>query len=219
MGFMMKRESGFRKIGESMVAEGYKLDAQVGGSMTPKDNLGKSILAHGGIKKAGPAKGKVIPLRQEDIKSLDGSGTRKRVMVGLVIIMSVVLALILVRPTGLLSGGEKNPQKTGVIAPSEVKKDTPASVIWKVPGAIGKGVRDITGSFGKKSELPKPPELPQLVVSGIVVYNNKKMSAIIGDEIVKVGDVVKGVKIYSITFDSVVFEMDGVRWAKKVGQL
>jgi type II secretory pathway component PulC len=64
--------------------------------------------------------------------------------------------------------------------------------------------------------LPAPEDLPQLSVRGIVVFNNNSKSAIVGDMIVKEGDTVKGVKIYEITTDSVVFEKDGVRWLRGV---
>ena len=224
MGFMMKQESGYKKTGQSMIADGHKLDGQVGESMTPEICLSKSISATGCVNKSKPGKGKVIPLRQEDIGSLDGSAKRKRVMIGLVVLMSIVLALIIIRPTGMPFGKVEKPQNTDGFVAGKVEKGSSVPIAWKVPGAIGNDVRDITGSFSEKNELlkpvelPKPAELPQIMVSGIVVYNNNRMSAIIGDELVKVGDVVKGAKVYTITSDSVVFEINGVRWSKTVGQ-
>jgi len=167
------------------------------------------------IKDLKPVKRKVIPLRQEEINLSDGEAKRKRLMMGLVLVLGIVLGFILLRP----SGNESNtgmPDNTGNSSNKNVISESEVAGIWKVPEKISGSVRDITKSSKSKSEYAVPSDLPRLKVRGIVVYTDDNKSAIIEDMIVKIGDVIKGVKVYKITSDSVVFEKDGVRWTEYV---
>lgn len=212
----MKHESGFKKTAQAVITEGQNLQSQIDQTMSSQSGSGKIMSAGrtGALPK--PAKGKVIPLRQEDIDSGGGDVKKRRFMILLVVVLSAVLGLIIVRSMGIPFAGGQKPQKADSRIEKNVDNDSPSSVIWKIPEKIGKGVRDITRSIKKEPELAEPGDLPQFAVRGIVVYNNNSKSAIVGDMIVKTGDTVKGVKILKITADSVEFEKDGVRWSKSI---
>jgi len=213
----MKHESGFKKTGQTVITEGHNLQSQIDQTMSQQSGSGKSMSVGRAGTSPKPAKGKVIPLRQEDI-DLSGGGAKKRcLMIVLVVVLCGVLGLIITRSMGItFADGQKPKKADSRVEMKNIDNDSASMVIWKVPDKISNSVRDITKSMIKEPELPEPEDLPQLSVRGIVVYNNNSKSAIVGDMIVKVGDTVKGVKIYNITADSVVFEKDGVRWSKGV---
>jgi len=211
----MKHESGFKKTGQAVITEGHNLQSQIDQTMSSQSGSGKSMPAGRTGTSPKPAKGKVIPLRQEDIDLSGGGAKKRRLMIGLVVVLSIVMGLIITRSMGItFSGGQKPKKADSRLEMKNIDNDSASMVTWKVPDKISNSVRDITKSMKKEPELSEPEDLPQLSVRGIVVYNNNSKSAIVGDMIVKVGDTVKGVKIYKITADSVVFEKDGVRWSK-----
>lgn len=212
----MKHESGFKKTAQNVVNEGQNIQCQIDKTMFPQNASGKSMTPGRAGTSPNPMKGKVIPLRQEDIDS-DGKVVKKRrFMVVLVVVLTAVLGLIITRSTGIIFAGGKEPNKADSRKEMNVDNDSAAGSIWKVPEKISKRVRDITRSIKNEPESSEPAEFPQLAVRGIVVYNNHSKSAIVGDMIVRVGDTVKGVKICTITADSVEFEKAGVRWTKKI---
>lgn len=212
----MKHESGFKKTGQAIVTEGQNPQSQVGKTMSSQNCSGKSMQTEQAGTSPKPAKGKVIPLRQEDIDSGEGGAKKRRLMIGLIIVLSGVLGLIIVRSMGITFSGDQKPKKADSRVEMNDGSVLPPSAIWKVPDKISNSVRDVTKSMKKEPELPDPEDLPQFAVRGIVVYDNNSKSAIVGNMIVKVGDTVKGVKIYKITTDSVEFEKDGVRWSKSI---
>lgn len=214
---MMKHESGFIKTAQAIVTEGQNMQSQIDKTMSSQSGSGKSMPAGRAGTSPKPVKGKVIPLRQEDIDSGGGGVKKRRFMIVLGVVLSAVMGLIITRSMGItFAGGQKPKKADGRVEMNNIDNDSASIVIWKVPEKISNGVRDITKSVEKEPELPEPGDLPQLSVRGIVVFNNSNKSAIVGDMIVKEGDTVKGVKIYEITTDSVVFEKDGVRWSRGV---
>ena len=63
----------------------------------------------------------------------------------------------------------------------------------------------------------RPRAMPHIVVRGIV-YSKKNPSALIGNKILHVGDVVSGAKIVRITEQSVVFDVNGSTWRQGVSK-
>jgi len=198
-GFSMKQESGFKEAD------------QISQAVLPESSLDKGVTA-AGVK---PSKPKVIPLRQEDIDLSNGDVKRKRFMIGIVVVLSIVLATIITRSIKTGSAVVNGPQTTDSSTEQAVG-DLSAGPVWELPQKISFAVRDVTNSKSEKTEVPRPADLPQLSVRGIVVYNDDNKSAIVGDTVVRAGDSVKGVKVIMITADFVVFEKDGFRWSQNV---
>lgn len=212
----MKHESGINKAGQNGDEGGNNLLSMIGNTIPPGGSQDKAGSVKSATQDHKRGKAKVIPLRQEDVNLSNADAKRKRVMMGLVVVLSIVFGFILLRPSGTDLNISEKPQKTGSLADKNIISKSAVASIWNVPDKVSEGVRDITKSGGSQSESVNHSSLPELQVRGIVVYNDDKKSAIIGDMIVKVGDVIKGVKIYMITTDSVVFEKDGVKWTEYV---
>lgn len=213
---MMKHESGFKKTAQTIVTEGQNMRSQIDKTMSPQSGSGKIMPAGRGRISPKPVKGKVIPLRQEDIDSGGGNVKKRRFMILLAVVLSAVLGLIITRSMGITFADGKVPKKADSSIEVNVENDSQYTSIWKVPEKISNRVRDITRSIKNETESPESSGLSQLTVRGIVVYNNNSKSAIVGDMIVRVGDTVKGVKICTITSNSVEFEKDGVRWTRSI---
>ncbi len=218
----MKQESGYNKTDYSIIADDKWQDG-VEQTMTPDCLPGEvsgdvsDVGIDTGVNVAlasSRGKVKVIPLRQEDVYADQVGGGRKRMMIGFVVALSIVLGFIIMRSSGFSVGGQPDLSVTDGQAESKAGAVTEAAINWKIPGLI-KDARDIT----RPVEIPELPQVPQssdISVSGIIAYSNDNISAMIGDRLVKAGDVVEGVVVYKITEDSVVFEKDGVRWVRKV---
>jgi hypothetical protein len=230
----MKQESGFNKTDHVIVSGQTQRQDGIGQTMTP-DCLSPEVSDNapdvckvtesdtGGpadARQAKRSKVKVIPMRQEDVDAGQVSSGRNRMMIGFVIVLSVVLGFIIMRSMGFGRGQQAKSSETDGSDVKKVTAVTKAQVVWNVPGLI-KSARDITmpaevAELPDTGELADTPKLPDILVSGIIVYSNNNISAIIDGGLVIAGDVVDGVKVYKITEDSVEFEKDGVRWVRQV---
>ena len=64
--------------------------------------------------------------------------------------------------------------------------------------------------------VPKPPKLPDLILSGIFFEERSESYVLINNRILREGDLVKGVKIVRILSDSVKMELDGYPFVLKI---
>lgn len=87
------------------------------------------------------------------------------------------------------------------------------TTLWAKPQPWPEQIRD-----------PMAPEIlghgpdsaaPDCVVRGIV-FSQTRPSAIVGNQIVFIGDTYNGISIVNITRDAVEFEKDGKRWTQPV---
>jgi hypothetical protein len=215
----MKEESGFQKIGHTIISEGKSQEDETRQSIIPAAaqdaSKAKASVSKPGVGKARVSKSgkpKVIPLRQEDIEAGTVSAGRNRMMWVLVVVLGAAMGFVVMRSMKTSKLRRQRRTAAGMLAIKNETAATQTPIMWKVPKEIGDSVRDVTGSAVVDFKLPKKDKLPDILVSGIVVYSDENKSAIIGDRIVKVGDVIDGVIVHEITNDSVVFEKDEIRW-------
>lgn len=95
----------------------------------------------------------------------------------------------------------KAPAK-GVEAPAKGAKASPKETKSSPNNGITGAVKTVTAAPG------------ELVIKGII-YSQAKSSVLIGETIVKEGDVVDGVKVIKIYQDKVDLERDGVKWTQR----
>jgi len=78
--------------------------------------------------------------------------------------------------------------------------------------------RTIVGSFvgSKLSTLNNQTEQPRKMKVTGIVHSSDKPSAIVGTQIVYVGDIISGATVLDIDMDGVTFEADGQAWTQKV---
>jgi len=130
------------------------------------------------------------------------------VMIG---ILSVVLVGVLYF---VLSGPAAPPKKAAAntTAPAEPVAASTAEP-WKRPEPWPQEVRNPM-KFGVQTAGTETVQT-ECVVRGIV-YSQTRPSAIVGEQIVFVGDIINGMKIIAIEKESVKFEKDGKQWTQQV---
>ena len=126
----------------------------------------------------------------------------------LIILFWTIFRAFNTAPTGTVKAIEFNQ------APAPVSF---AKEIWKTPEPYPKNLRDPMrpSSSALSTEEYSQINYQKVVVKGIV-YSVNNPAAIIGDEIVNVGDKVSGVTIIKITPDSVEFEANNHKWTQRV---
>ena len=92
-----------------------------------------------------------------------------------------------------------------------------SGVNWEVPALYPQELRDPMrfGSVTQQTQTGQGDAPGQFVVTAIVV-SEENSTAVVGTEIVGVGDTVFGATVVKINKDSVEFEMDGKRWTARV---
>ncbi|MHC4153808.1 MAG: hypothetical protein ACYST6_02615 [Planctomycetota bacterium] len=108
--------------------------------------------------------------------------------------------------------------------PTAVQPPPPAAaaalgleIKWEVPELYPQTLRDPMqfGSVTQQAGTGEGDTPGQLVVTAIVV-SAENSTAVVGTEIVGVGDTIFGATVVKINPDSVEFEMDGKRWTARV---
>jgi hypothetical protein len=90
--------------------------------------------------------------------------------------------------------------------------------VWPMPEPYPAGLRNplVPVEVAKPvEETPKVKPQPVLVIKGVVL-GARGNTAIVGSEIVGVGDTVQGAKVVRIDRGEVEFEKDGQRWVQTV---
>lgn len=147
-----------------------------------------------------------------------GSGKRptgKIAMVGgLMIVLIVVLVMGLRQPAASNAGQPPaDPEKDSVAA-----KKAPANPVWSMPEEYPAGLRDpmvLVDAPKPAEETPEVKKQDVFVIKGVVL-GARSNTAIVGSEIVSVGDLIQGAKVIRIDRGEVEFEKDGQRWVQTV---
>jgi hypothetical protein len=164
------------------------------------------------------------PGRKGWLKSFGGGarGSRKppvgkiAMVTVLMIVFGLVLVMALRQPSASKAGQTPaNPEKDPAAAKKAAEIPT-----WAMPEPYPAGLRDPMVLV----EAPKPVEeetvievkKPDLFVIKGVVLGARGNTAIVGSEIVSVGDQVQGAKVTRIDRGEVEFEKDGQRWVQTV---
>jgi hypothetical protein len=174
--------------------------SSVGGSAAAKNTAAKSH-AKSGTRQVKTA-GKQIKKDPKQAK-----------MLALIGVLSVVLVAVLFF---VLSSPVSTPPKTAAAAQSaEPQAPSAGTPGWTRPEPWPKQIRDpmTVGAFSQTNEGSQS----ECIVRGIV-YSQTRPSAIIGNQIVLVGDTINGMTVIDIGRDSVVLERDGQRWTQQVQQ-
>jgi len=214
---MMKNESGFKNE-QDIIGQGGGLQSGQKMPMPSQNAPSKPSPPISQPKSLKGGKGKVIPVKQEDLDLVGGGKGRKKLMSVLVVVLGIVFVLIISRSMGIgFGGGKDKPKTSNTESSKQTDGDSMPVINWKTPAMITEVVRDVTNKVtGRSDSGGRGESSEELTVTGIVVYNDNKKSAIIGDSIVKEGDSIEGVKIHRITKDTVTFEKDGKRWSATI---
>jgi hypothetical protein len=148
-----------------------------------------------------------------------GSGKQpvgKLALVGvLMIVLGVVLVMVLRQPSAGKAGQTPaNPEKD----PAAAKK-TAEIPVWTMPEPYPAGLRDpmvLAEASKPVEETTVEVKKQDLFVIKGVVLGAKGNTAIVGSEIVSVGDQIQGAKVIRIDRGEVEFEKDGQRWVQTV---
>ena len=140
------------------------------------------------------------------------SSARQKVAVAMVVILSILLVFLLVRPfqnrpSSPAVSGPAGQARAGVSPKANIKID------WPVPRKYPESLRDPMLLGAMQEVVTQTPGV--LVVKGIT-YSEDRKFAVIGTETFKEGDMVQGATIIKINPNSVEFEKDGKRWTQEV---
>ena len=148
-----------------------------------------------------------------------GSGKRptgKIALVGgLMIVLGLVLVMVLRQPTASKADQPPaDPGKNPIIA-----KKTADSPVWSMPEQYPAGLRDPMVLVDASKPVEGAPEVKQdlFVIKGVVL-GARGNTAIVGSEIVSVGDRIQGAQVIRIDRGEVEFEKDGQRWVQTVAK-
>jgi hypothetical protein len=139
---------------------------------------------------------------------------RQKVMVMLVPVLFIVLAVVFVKVLPGLKGAGPAVVEPVVTTASVASG---SGLNWEVPALYPQELRDPMrfGSVTQQVGTGEGDTPGQFVVTAIVV-SEENSTAVVGTEIVGVGDTIFGATVVKINKDSVEFEMDGKRWTARV---
>jgi hypothetical protein len=135
---------------------------------------------------------------------------KQRKMLVLIGILSVVLVGVLMC---VLSSPAAPPRKAAASQTDSPAEPAAKAVAWTRPEPWPRQIRDPM-TVGAQSRTNEGTQ-SECVVRGIV-YSQTRPSAIIGNQIVFVGDTINGMTVIAIGRDSVELERDGQRWTQQV---
>jgi hypothetical protein len=139
---------------------------------------------------------------------MDPKQRKMMIMIG---VLSVVLVGVLMF---VLSSPAAPPKKAAAAAQAgDTAAPAAGPVAWTKPEPWPKQIRDPM-TVGTQSRTNEGTQ-SECVVRGIV-YSQTRPSAIIGNQIVFVGDTINGMTVIAIGRDSVELERDGQRWTQQV---
>lgn len=147
-----------------------------------------------------------------------GTGKRPAGKVALIGVLMLVLGMVLVMALRQPSAGKADQTPAIPDNKSAVAKKAVDIPVWAIPEPYPAGLRDPLALV----EPPKPVEEPievkkqDLFVIKGVVLGVRGNTAIVGSEIVSVGDQVQGASVIRIDRGEVEFEKDGQRWVQTV---
>ncbi len=160
---------------------------------------------------------KVTPkLAAKQLKVKTGAGKpRQKTMAALVIALSILLVVVLGVQFGVFSSSDSSRVIEQPLPNTKIIKNTGGITIdWQQPPAYPDGIRDPM-VLGK--DVKTGTEKRDFTVKGISQVDGQYL-ALIGTDLLKVGDEIYGAKIKNINGVQVEFERDGVTWTQAVGE-
>jgi hypothetical protein len=139
---------------------------------------------------------------------------RQKVMVAMIPVLLVALVAVLAYNSGVMTTIGPTVTTPGAVSTAALAPSS-FQIAWQMPAKYKPAPSDpMAWDPSKVVGTPSNTE-GGLVVTGIV-YTQDTAYAIVGKEIVQVGQQVKGATVVAINPDSVEFEMDGKKWIQKV---
>jgi hypothetical protein len=139
----------------------------------------------------------------------------KLALVGvLALVLVVVVGMALVPP----ASSKAQEKKSGEEKSGAVVKKAADTIAWPVPEPYPTGLRDPMAIVVPPKIEEEPEEKTQqvlFVIRGVVLGENSN-TAIVGSEIVSVGDTVQGATVIRIDRNEVEFDKEGQRWVQTV---
>ena len=155
---------------------------------------------------------RVVKIENDSAKKKHSNTKYQIVAAGVGIVCLVTVGMtVKILGAGLLAGAIKTQKESNesIFAQDE----SLARIGWQIPDRLPDEIRDIMSA--SRSEVMVYQEDEKIVVKGIL-YSKDQPSAIIGIQIVHVGDEIMGAKIAKITRNAVEFEKDGEMWEQAV---
>lgn len=180
--------------------------AQIDKQPAPKNNSRSDT--NPDIPKTKPS-GKVVPLRADQVNTAGDSPAKKRFMLVMMFFLAGVLIIVLSKSFGINFMSDPAKPNSSQVAAGTTPDQPAALSFWKIPEQVSGYVRDVTGIERTYSKDNK------ILVKGILC-SNKANAAIVGNEVVRVGDRVYGMRVLEINTNEVVFEKDGKKWSQGV---
>ncbi len=147
------------------------------------------------------------------------SGNRPVGKIAVVGILAVVLIVVLVMALGQPAPGKAGQTSAKVEKDTTVAKKASADIpVWPILEPYPTGLRDPMVLVEPPKPVEETPEIikQELFVLKGVVLGEKGNTAIVGSDIVSVGDQIQGARIIRIDRGEVEFEKDGQRWVQTV---
>jgi len=161
----------------------------------------------------------------------------------LIIILAIALAVVLFFQSGRLPGGSGKGAALGTSAPGdpldetsvEPSAGTPAvpikvDISWKRPDAVGPIARDpmrmdvqktllaAGGANGEPNNVPRLPDQPRFIVTGIIFSTEQPSTVIVDGRILHEGDTIYGATVARITEEYAELSRGDKKWTIKPGQ-
>ncbi len=132
----------------------------------------------------------------------------------LALVLIVVLGMVFVSPTQTQAGQKPPPEEKAAI-PGKKNADT---LTWPEAEPYPTGLRDPMKIVVVEKTESEPEETTQQVLFVIrgIVLGERGNTAIVGSEIVSVGEMVQGARVVRIDRNEVEFEQGGQRWVQPV---
>ncbi len=147
-----------------------------------------------------------------------GSGSRPVGKIALIGVLTAVFVLVLVMVLGPTSSGKASQTPADADENPTIAIKTAEIPVWSIPDPYPAGLRDPMVLVEPPKPVEETPEVQkqELFVLKGVVLGAKGNTAIVGTEIVGVGDEIQGAKVIRIDRGEVEFEKDGQRWVQTV---
>jgi len=130
-------------------------------------------------------------------------------------VAAVAIAVLIVVITANYMGVFAKYEVTTAVEPPAIQqpaivKSTPIMVDWEIPEELPENSRDLT-----QQNVTEESVESKIVVKGIL-YSEDRTLAIIGSQILKIGDIIAGAKIVNIDRKTVEFIRDDKSWTQTV---
>jgi hypothetical protein len=151
-------------------------------------------------------------IKQKLFAPKPGASAKRQITTAVMIPILFIVLIFVLKQVLVTSAPRATLSKT--IEPEGNATTTTNKIDWQIPPLYPEALRDpMQPAWVTTSQMQSGNQ--ELIVKGIL-YSEDKPTAIIGTNIVEVGDKILGATVVGINSDHVEFEMNGKRWEQKV---